>query len=153
MYTGKVESFFLHTENKCDGIVHCIEGEDEADETCEGLLYFPEEATIKCIEDRPGYDITIMATPCDGIKECRDGIDEQCGENKLVLYGIVGGLVMLTGFVYHILKWYILNWENKLITNQTYDDLGSCCNLMGDELAELKVSLSKNKYFKTSSKV
>ena len=37
-----------------------------------------QEATLKCIEDkRPDYpEIYIYATPCDGIPECKDHIDE-----------------------------------------------------------------------------
>ena len=133
----------LSTEKKCDGIVHCIEGEDEADETCEGLIYFPPEATIECIENRLGYNITIKATPCDGVKECRDGSDEKCEEDNSVLVGIVAGLVIITALVYHYLKWYKLGWNDKIITERTFDDFGSCCDLWGDSLARLKVRLIK----------
>ena len=131
----------LFTDKKCDGIVHCIEGEDESDETCKDSLAFPEEATIECIENRLGYDINIKATPCDGVKECRDGSDEQCKEDKLIYYGIVAGLVLLTGTVYNYLKWYKLSWKDRVISHNSSDDLGSCSNLMGDELAHLKVNL------------
>ena len=58
---------------------------------------FPEEATIECIEDRlPGIDLKIMATPCDGIRECRDGRDEECEDDKLILIFVISGLVATT---------------------------------------------------------
>ena len=101
-------------------------------------------ATVKCIENRLNYDIWIMATPCDGIKECRDGSDEQCDENKWNLIGIVSGLVMITVCIYNYLKWHVLNWNEDLIINMSNDavdhDLGACSNLLGDDLAKLKVN-------------
>ena len=55
----------------CDGIVHCIFGEDEGIELCKST--FPETATVQCKEiDRGSYDISILATPCNGIQECSD---------------------------------------------------------------------------------
>ena len=129
-------------DKKCDGIVHCIEGEDESFETCKDE--YPEEATIKCIEDRAiGYDIVIMATPCDGVKECRNGSDERCEEDKMILIGIVAGLVILTGGVYHYLKWYHLGWKDKIINEPSGNQRGTCSTLMGDDLAKLKVSQIK----------
>ena len=131
-------------ENMCDGVVHCIEGEDEADETCEGLLSFPEEATITCIENRLGYDITIKATPCDGFKECRNGFDEYyCEENKFVLVAVVAGIVILTCGIYHYLKWYQLGWKDENVPVDSLEEGSYCLRLMGDNLANLKVSICK----------
>ena len=98
-------SAFWIAAKTCDGVVHCIEGEDEADETCQGQLDFPEEATIVCYENRPSsdFDITIMAVPCNNITECRDGSDENgCKANELKLLGIVLiVLIIITNCLYH----------------------------------------------------
>ena len=60
----------------CNGLVDCFHGEDEAFEVCHNKS-FVEAATIKCIEsNRNGEDIEILAVPCNGIRECRDGSDE-----------------------------------------------------------------------------
>ena len=60
----------------CNGLVDCFHGEDEAFEECHKKS-FVEAATIKCIEsNRNGEDIEILAVPCNGIRECRDGSDE-----------------------------------------------------------------------------
>ena len=133
---------FKHTfylDKKCDGVVHCIEGEDEADETCKDLDLFPEEATIECIENRLGYNITIKATPCDGIKECRDESDEQCEENYLVLVGVVAVFLILTNVIYHYLKWYHLGWKDQIIPEGTNKQIQDFSHMVGDDLAKLKV--------------
>ena len=59
----------------CDGAVNCINAEDESFELCKET--FPEGATIECKEaNRTLHNITIYATACDGIMECKDGEDE-----------------------------------------------------------------------------
>ena len=65
----------IKDNDKCDGIKHCIFGEDEAIETCDST--FPESATVKCVElNRPLDDFWIKAVRCNGIKECKNGEDE-----------------------------------------------------------------------------
>ena len=62
----------------CDGRVQCEPyAEDEDIEECKHK--FPETATFKCIEARNGssQNITIYATPCDGITECVSRLDEE----------------------------------------------------------------------------
>ena len=60
---------------KCDGIKHCIRGEDEMIETCHDT--YPESATVDCIEpNRPANDIWIKAVRCNGVPECKNGEDE-----------------------------------------------------------------------------
>ena len=74
----------------CDGIFHCMHGEDEVFDICEHV--YPDIATIKCIENRvKDINVTIMAIPCDGIQECRDGSDEKhcSGETNNYLVTIV----------------------------------------------------------------
>ena len=136
------------TEKICDGIVHCIFGEDEADETCKDMLSFPEEATIKCFENRPGYNITIQAIPCDGIPECKGELDEACEEDKEILYGTVATIILVTYGIYHYLKWKYLKWnEYQASSKFVYDDewnFINCIDLVGDDLARLKVSQNVN---------
>ena len=74
----KGNEFFCHqskscldTAKICDGIVLCILGEDKAIELCKST--FPGTVTVQCKEiDRGSYDISILATPCNGIQECSD---------------------------------------------------------------------------------
>ena len=136
------------TEKVCDGIVHCFFGEDEADETCKDMLSFPEEATIKCLENRPGYNITIQAIPCDGIPECKGELDEACEEDKEILYGTVATIILVTYGIYHYLKWKYLKWnEYQASSKFVYDDewnFINCIDLVGDDLARLKVSQNVN---------
>ena len=55
--------------------MNCRDAEDESFELCN--KFFPEGATIKCKEaNRTRYNISIYATACDGIMECKDGKDE-----------------------------------------------------------------------------
>ena len=131
--------------NKCDGIVHCIEGEDETFETCKHL--YTEEATINCNERPKGrYDIRDMAIPCNDIAECFNGMDEECDENNWILAGVVLALAIITNAIYHYQKWYCLNWSQQNIPHRNTDDEWSfrdCVNMIGDELATMKVSLHK----------
>ena len=142
-YKWKIPKSF--SDKKCDGIVHCIEGEDETFETCKH--FFDDEATIEC-NDRPKdhYDVRIFAIPCDNVKECWDGKDEDCDEKIMILVGVVLVLVMITNIIYHYLKWYRLDWSHQNITTPNINDVWNfkdCVTLMGDELADMKVRLQK----------
>ena len=65
-----------------------MNGEDEQFDICEET--YPEEATIKCVENRlEGFNVTIMAIPCNGIKECRNGEDEDHCEEKQRVFQII----------------------------------------------------------------
>ena len=128
------------SDKKCDGIVHCVEGEDEMYETCKDV--FPEEATIDCKERPNWYDIRDMAIPCNDIRECVDGKDEDCDENKRMLFGVVFGLFVLTNVIYHYLKWYRLGWRNQTVLEGSISDKlanAKYSKLIGDDLANLKV--------------
>ena len=65
------------TDYICDGHRHCQDGKDEDMFECKSRNVFPKEATVQCIEaNRPDkYPILIMAIPCDGKIECKDGED------------------------------------------------------------------------------
>ena len=130
---------------KCDGIFNCLYGEDEYFELCQDT--FANEATIKCIENRlPGINITIMAIPCDGIVECRDGRDENCEEDKWILVIVASVLFLTTICVYLYLLFVRLPfWKNSVF--QQFDDGNidnkskkhDCRELKGNTLAKFKV--------------
>ena len=87
-----------------------------------------------------------MAIPCNGISECLNGMDEECDENNRILVGVVLVLVILTNITYHYLKWYCLNWIQQNVSTSNAQDgwnLKDCVTLIGDELANMKVSHPK----------
>ena len=126
-------------------------GEDEQFELCKDT--FPEEATIECVENRlPGtIDITIMAIPCDGIIECRDGRDENCDNDKLILYIVTAVLFVVTTCIYLYLVFVRLPlWRNSVFQDFDHGKLDSesrpvdCNGIKGNKLANLKVIIMKH---------
>ena len=127
----------------CDGICHCYYCEDETfDKLCEHT--FPEAATIKCYEsDRPvGINITILAIPCNGVRECKYKNDEDC-ESKLyislVIMAILFAIICIGWFYIHFTTGdtdqsekgnVMINLNNKIQKH-----------LKGDDLARFKVLL------------
>ena len=124
-------------------------GEDEQFELCK--YTFPEEATIECVENNrlPGIiDITIMAIPCDGIIECRDGRDENCENDKWILYIVTAVLFLTTICIYFYLAFVRLPfWKNSVFRD--FDDRNidsesrpfDCSGMKGNKLAKLKVTI------------
>ena len=138
------------SEKKCDGIFHCFYGEDEQFEHCKDT--FPKEATIQCIENRlPGtIDVTIFAIPCDGIVECRDGSDENCEEDKIVLVIAISALFLATICIYFYLVFVRLPFRNRSILqdfkNEGIDfktQVHDRSELKGNSLAKIKVFIAK----------
>ena len=128
----------------CDGIFHCLWGEDEQFDICKNT--FPEAATIKCIEaDRPPWiNITILAIPCNGERECLDVNDENCESNWYITFG-----TMIIFFILISFSWFYIHFStgsprNKFFELHEHIQLTDERNetnfkLKGDDLAKLKV--------------
>ena len=121
----------------CDGFVQCLEGEDEDFSLCYEKRSFAEGATFKCTEaKRFGYNVTILATKCNGIDECRDRIDEvDCQNNDsegLIALGILFITMAVIWIFIHI------RFANDDASHESkYDP--ALLNFTGDKLAYIKV--------------
>ena len=134
----------------CDGFVQCLEGDDEDFDLCYERESFPEGATFKCLEaKRFGYNVTILATKCNKIKECEDGIDEDgCGcqdrsdeadcqsdeSRVLVATLVVFAVILLIWIVI-----YLVHDKNESIANISKEEKEHAQSAKGDTLALLKV--------------
>ena len=125
---------------------HCMKGEDEQFDICNSA--YPEEATIECWENRQeGFDVWIKAVPCNGIKECRNGEDEDCNEDQPIFRIIIASLIIITQSVYLYLRLVkIHKWKENCLNSlgkgfQDNYKLGECHDLKGDDIAKLKVNL------------
>ena len=88
----------LNQEEFCDGVIHCPEAEDEDFEKCKQRNAFKESATVEC-ESRWMDNVTILATPCNSVEECKDGKDEKDCEVPPEILGLVLGLCFfISGF-------------------------------------------------------
>lgn len=126
------------SEKKCDGIFHCLYGEDETYEECQN--HFPEEATIECIENRmEGIDLKIKAIACDGISECRSGEDEECKPNEIVVYSSLVAFYLLTVLIWCWIRYDVQRQPLNMDVIKEDFDLENCRELMGDQLVKLKV--------------
>ena len=124
----------------CDGFVQCLEGDDEDFNLCYERGSFAEGATFKCFEaKRFGYNITILATKCDGIDECKDGIDEDdCQSNESrVLVAIL--VVFAVIFLIWIVIYFVYD-KNEAIETISKEEKEHAQSAKGDTLALLKVA-------------
>ena len=132
---------------KCNGIINCVEGEDEDFDLCQesSKSIFPETATISCKEiNRTGsYNIGILATPCNGVKECRDGRDENCDQDWRILSAFIGitfaGIVAICSYLhFRTTKRYptIVSDDPENIDEETAE---ARSNFRGNVLAKIKV--------------
>ena len=150
MELGNCLTNYIFSEKTCDGIFHCLYGEDEHFELCK--YTFPNEATIECIENRlPGINLTIMAIPCDGIIECRDGSDENCEEDKMIVIIAVAVLFLTTICIYLYLAFVRLPiWKSAMFRDFDDGNIDSESNpsdfsgMKGNSLAKLKVFIKKH---------
>ena len=129
----------------CDGFVQCLEGDDEDFDLCYGRESFAEGATVKCTEaQRFGYNVTILATKCNRIKECEDGSDEaeaDCQSDEYESRVLVATLVV---FAVILLIWILIYYVYD--NNETMDDISKeekehAQSAKGDTLALLKVAI------------
>ena len=124
----------------CDGFVQCLQGEDEDFDLCYSRGSFAEGATVKCNETkRYGYNVTILASKCNDIVECRDGIDEvNCQNNDsegLIALGIVFIAVAVIWVVVHV------RFANDDTSQEASYDPASL-HFKGDKLSHIKVYFS-----------
>ena len=138
--------YLYFVDKMCDGISHCLNHEDEKYETCKDK--FPEEATIECIADKmDGIDLKIRAIPCDGIRECRSGEDEDCQPSEIIVYSLLIVLYFITVLIWCWIRYDVQ--KNPELEDDDSEDLYQnidCRSLMGDQLAEMKVSYHQCSY-------
>ena len=87
-----------------------------------------------------------MATPCDGIVECRDGSDENCGEDKWILVIVTAMLFLTTICIYLYLVCVMLPfWKDSVFRDFDHGNIDSelrpfdCSGMKGNSLAKSKV--------------
>ena len=105
---------------------------------------FDEAATIECNQTgRGSYNLSIKATPCNGVRECHVKNDENCGESRedLITSLVIVFLVILAvcGFVHHITtKQYptMISDDPEFIDDETAKYRSG---LKGNILAQIKV--------------
>ena len=106
-----VDDRCIPSKQECDGIPQCPNGADENLKICQSS--FPPTATYKCLKpDVYNMEIEIMAVPCNGLKECKDGSDEEnCKLPIFILVCIVSvGFLIITSIAIYML--YIAELED-----------------------------------------
>ena len=125
----------------CDGFVQCLEGDDEAFNLCYKRKSFAEGATVQCFEDnRFGYEVTILATKCDGVKECKDKKDEMNCENDDTKALIAIGIFLAVIIIMWIAIYLTYDDMSENDEEPSVDECVYAQSLTGDSLALLKVS-------------
>ena len=123
----------------CDGFVQCLEGDDEDFDLCYERGSFAEGATVKCNEaQRFGFNVTILATKCNGITECKDEFDEKNCQNDDTSGFIAIGILFLAIAVIWII--IFLKFANDDISQVSRYDPDSI-HFKGDKLSNIKVCL------------
>ena len=140
----------IRREKLCDGIVHCLNGDDEDFALCSDTFSYG--ATILCEEANRGeYSILIFATPCDNKRECNNGEDEDfCHELEVIKSTVQ--LVFISSIFGLWLIVYLLarkrNYTNTITESHSESNPGYCVGMKGEDLVILKVDFSKCIIFK-----
>ena len=102
--------------------------------------------TVQCKEiDRGSYNITILATPCNGIRECSDYNDEDCEKDWIAII-----ISISTTFVVILVLFAILHYRvtKKFPSTVPYvteklneETINARSAIKGDVLAKIKVIL------------
>ena len=92
-----------------------------------------------------------MAIPCDGIVECRDGSDENCDKDQLILYIVTAVLLLTTICIYINLVFVRLpSWKKSVFREFDTENIDlksrhfECSNMKGTKMAKLKVIIIKH---------
>ena len=134
----------VENDKTCDGICHCMYCEDESfEELCENT--FPEAATIKCIEANRSSDIniTILATPCNGVRECLNINDENCQSEMYIT-----AIIMTLFFFVIFCGWNYIHVTTGIKSEKSIQLFCQTNSIpqprrKGDALAKLKVQYLK----------
>ena len=124
-------------DKTCDGICHCMYCEDE---TFEGLCEdtFPEAATIKCVEANRSsvINITILATPCNGVRECLNINDENCQSEMYIT-----NIIMMFFFLVIFCGWMYIHFitQTTIRSVKKIELINEMPRRKGDDLAKFKV--------------
>ena len=128
----------------CDGVVHCINGEDENLELCSAAFnIWQKEATVSCFEaNRLDYNLSILAIPCNNVIECKNAEDEKfCTELEIIKWSIQIGFIVLMFILWFLT--YILARKRNLTKNpqKSFADknFGMCVEMKCEELVIIKV--------------
>ena len=92
-----------------------------------------------------------MAIPCNSILECRDGSDENCESDKLILVIVIAVFFMTTICIYiHLVFVRLPFWKNSVFRDFDTGTIDSesrpfdCSDMKGAALAKLKVFITKH---------
>ena len=138
----------IHPSLRCDGHPQCDPPEDEDFEDCKLEYHKRSGGTLKCESpDYPG--LFIVATPCDGIRECAGGEDESWLCTNLtapIKYGVAASVFIM--FMFIALKLYRKNreTENNQETTDSEEDNVDWNELKNSEVVndELRSKLNIN---------
>ena len=94
--------------------------------------------------------MTILATKCNGIEECKDGIDEDgCKNNDKSGLNAIGILFLAIAVIWIII---FLKFADNAVSGYSEFDPASI-DFKGDKLSSIKVSFHDSNNYAISSKI